>query len=167
MNIRYVFILHIDDSKSIAYDFSSISQTKKNMAFENTLFVEQAVKHLSAVPPTKLIQSYYSCVLSEWEAAYNASGLAASNTQLYIGLAFLVYMYFSVLYFQKFTADGKEKVKWKVAKLKEEELQKKHADEFVEALQQDVQEGFVVRISISTKLNTISDILVTLFIYLF
>ena len=114
------------------------------MAFENTLYVSEAMQHVAEVPPTKLVQSYYSCVLSEWESAYNASGLAASNTQLYIGIAFLVYVYLSVLCFQKFSGGG-ETVKWKAAKVKEEELKQKHAEDFVQALQRDVQQGFVVR----------------------
>ena len=113
------------------------------MAFNDTLYVTKAIEHISSVPPTKLVQSYYSCVMSEWQAFYAASGLSASNTQLYVGVAMIVYMYLSVYIFQKFEI-GKGKIRWKVVKLKEAELKKKHVGEFVEALQRDMKDGYMV-----------------------
>ena len=136
-----------DDDRTLSqYEY----QTKKNMAFENTLYIDDAIKRVAEIPPTKLIQSYYSCVKSRWQAVYEAGGLAFSNTQLYIGIAILVYMYVSVLYFRRIQ-QNEEKVRWKIAKLKEEELKKKHLEDFVEALQRDVKEGFIAGSMVHAK----------------
>ncbi len=90
--------------------------------------------------------------MSKWEAAYNASGLAASNTQLYIGIAILVYMYFTVFLLQNYLLvkkggtdsqnDEKEtKVRWKYVKMKEEEIRQNHIEEFIFAMHEDIKQG--------------------------
>ncbi len=125
------------------------------MAFKNTLYHERAMQHVSTVPPTRLTLSYYSCVMSRWEATYAASGLAASNTQLYVGLGLLVYMYLAMYFLHFFThkkdaecQDNSEEVRWKMAKLKEEEMKREHIEDFIFALQRDIVAGRIVSLNI-------------------
>lgn len=49
-------------------------------------------------PPTKLIQNYFSCVMNVWDSFYAATGLASSNSQLYIALGIAVYLFVLVTY---------------------------------------------------------------------
>lgn len=65
-------------------------------------------------PPTKLIQSYYSCIMKIWDAFFAATGLASSNTQLYIGLGLLAYMYLLVWYQNRVY---KSEIRWKSQKV--------------------------------------------------
>lgn len=101
-------------------------------------------KYAAKSPPTKLIQSYYTCVLRIWDSIYAATGLAASNTQLYLGVAIAVYM-FLLVYYQKtfFTTD----IQWKSDKIRMEELKKEIMEEFTLALIEDFTSRSVVSIS--------------------
>jgi hypothetical protein len=104
--------------------------------------------------------------MSRWEALYNASGLAASNTQLYVGLGILVYMYIAVYtlhwLYPKFededesgnevsrsgTSTNRSKkqrpLRWKVTKMKEEELKNRYFEDFMSCLQNDIRNGHLV-----------------------
>jgi hypothetical protein len=87
--------------------------------------------------------------MSQWESAYAASGLAASNTQLYIGLGLMVYMYLAVYFLQFFFSkksgtETESEVRWKMAKLKEDEMKQKHMEDFIFSLQEDIRAGRVV-----------------------
>jgi hypothetical protein len=98
--------------------------------------------------------------MSQWESAYAASGLAASNTQLYIGLGLIVYMYLAVYFLQFFfpkksttaagegegEGDTEPEVRWKMAKLKEEEMKQKFIEDFVFSLQKDLRAGRLVSV---------------------
>ncbi len=81
--------------------------------------------------------------MSPWDAAFAASGLAASNTQLYMGLGLLLYMYVSVyLLHCCLRNDEKAKeVRWKRSKLKEEDIKKRGMEDFFMALQEDLNAG--------------------------
>eukprot|EP01034_Spumella_vulgaris_P022688 gene22688-28837_t len=65
-------------------------------AFYNTFYDVKTMFKLSKTPPTVLIETYYSCVNDQWNSFYNAAGLANSNVQLYLTVAFMVYMYLIV-----------------------------------------------------------------------
>lgn len=56
-------------------------------AYTNTIYDAKSMFLLSKYPPTVLIETYYSCVLSTWEAFYQAAGLANSSVQLYLGMS--------------------------------------------------------------------------------
>jgi hypothetical protein len=102
--------------------------------------------------------------MSQWESVYAASGLAASNTQLYIGLGLIVYMYLAVYFLQFFfpkkstttagegEGDTEPEVRWKMAKLKEEEMKQKHIEDFVFSLQKDLRAGRLVSVHFLTLL---------------
>jgi len=70
-------------------------------AFFNTFYNAKTMFLLAKNPPTQLIETYYTCVLSQWQSFYQAAGLANSNVQLYLSVAFMVYMYIVVFYHQK------------------------------------------------------------------
>jgi hypothetical protein len=81
--------------------------------------------------------------MSPWDAAFAASGLAASNTQLYMGLGLLLYMNVSV-YLLHCCLRNDEKaneVRWKRSKLKEEDIKKRGMEDFFMALQEDLSAG--------------------------
>lgn len=50
------------------------------------------------VPPTKLVQIYYKCVMSPQEAWFNSLGIAQANSVVYTSLFFSVLMYILVNY---------------------------------------------------------------------
>ncbi len=98
--------------------------------------------------------------MSRWEATYAASGLAASNTQLYVGLGLLVYMYLAMYFLHFFThkkdaecQDNTEEVRWKMAKLKEEEMKQEHIEDFIFALQRDILAGRIVSLFFSFSVD--------------
>ena len=70
---------------------------------------------------------------SRWNSFFQASGLAASNTQLYISLALMVYL---IVVVQSLRQRGSY-VQWKPEKEKQEELLKERVYEFVLALEKE------------------------------
>ncbi len=88
--------------------------------------------------------------MTQWEAAYSASGLAASNTQLYGGLFLIGYMYLAVYSLQCWCCahydeeDEDDVVHWKAAKLQKEEKKQQHFEDFIVSLQEDIRSGRLV-----------------------
>lgn len=79
------------------YDY----QPSNTPAYTNTLYNSQVMAYAVKTPPTVLIQSYYSCVMTVWNALQAASGLAVANTQAYIGLGIMAYVYIAVLIYNQ------------------------------------------------------------------
>jgi hypothetical protein len=97
--------------------------------------------------------------MSPWDAAFAASGLAASNTQLYIGLCLLVYMFISVYLLQCClrNEDQAFEVRWKRSKLKEEDIKKRGMEDFFLALQEDLKAGRLVSILCNSESTYVID----------
>ncbi len=89
------------------------SQPGITPSFYNTFYNARTMFLLAKYPPTLLIETYYTCVLSKWNSFYQAAGLANSNVQLYLAVAFMVYMYLLVFYHTKVL---KQEIEFKAAK---------------------------------------------------
>lgn len=79
------------------YDY----QPSNTPSYTNTLYNSQVMAYAVKTPPTVLIQSYYSCVMTVWNALQAASGLAVANTQAYIGLGIMAYVYVAILIYNQ------------------------------------------------------------------
>jgi hypothetical protein len=102
-------------------------------AFANTFYNAKTMFLLAKNPPTLLIETYFTCVLSQWNSFYNAAGLANSNVQLYLTVAFMVYMYLVVFYHTKVL---RQDIQFKAEKEKEaardEELKQEVLDDVIQ-----------------------------------
>jgi hypothetical protein len=98
-------------------------------AFYNTFYNARTMFLLSKYPPTLLVETYYTCVLSQWMSFYQAAGLANSNVQLYLTVAFMAYMYMLVFYQTKVLHN---EIKFKSAKEKEAQKMEEHRQEVLD-----------------------------------
>jgi hypothetical protein len=101
-------------------------------AYFNTIYNTREMFLLAKTPPTQLIETYYTCVLSHWDALYQSLGLASSNVQLFLTVFFMLYMYLLVLYHNNATAGTK--IKYRVDKEAERDLKLKDVMDNFEAL---------------------------------
>lgn len=126
-----------DDRIVSIYDY----QPANAPAFTNTLYNSKVMAYAVKTPPTILIQSYYSCVLRIYDALVQASGLSVANTQLYVSIAMIIYVFMIVNFYNKI---ANEKVMFKSEKLKAAELEQQEKDDFLAAILEDVRAGRVV-----------------------
>jgi len=108
-------------------------------AYTKTLYNHTTMQQIIVTPPTILIENYFTCVMSTWGAVYSAGGLSAANSQLYVGLFIMLYM-FGVVHLLRKCYDNQD-VKWKVEKEKLQELEKARIRKFTLALMEDVLSG--------------------------
>eukprot|EP01033_Poteriospumella_lacustris_P013355 gene13356-9561_t len=113
-------------------------QPANQPAFRNTLYDVGVLSYAVKTPPTVLIQSYFSCVKTVWQSLQAASGLAVANTQAYLGLAILAYVYVAILIYNRLLQSF---VPYKAQKLMEEQLAEEERQTFLAAILEDVRAG--------------------------
>lgn len=105
------------------------------------MYFSLALKSMILTPPVQLIQSYFTCVLDPWNAFYQAVGLANSNTQVYVSLFMLFYMYVVMYFYNRFR---QRKVPSKLEKLKRADQEIAELKSIVRSLIVDIKAGRTV-----------------------
>lgn len=84
-----------------ALDGSS-KEALKGLMCQDSLYRADALAKMAETPPVKLVQPYYSCSATPFQAFITSAGLAAANTSLFTTLVLSFVIFGIVFYFGKF-----------------------------------------------------------------